>query len=777
MNFTQVRLMATFLFFLSGLAALMYQVTWQRLLVVFAGGDVGSITLIVSVFMIGLGLGNMAGGSVADRWTPRLNLLFFGVAELLIALFGFASKFLYYDQLYVGFGGVVDSPILMGLVLMAGLLLPTLLMGVSLPLLARATIHHLPDVAVCMGRLYGVNTLGAACGAVLVTWWLMPLYGLEGSINRAAAVNVFCALLVLPMVLWMPKPPTPKLKVADHSEVYPGEFSWSFRRCLFISALSGFIALALEMLWFRLLGVMLKSTAFTFGTLLAIYLFGVGLGSLAGIRLAVRCLHPGRLFLRLQFAVGMYAGLMTAAVLMTVHEWPLLRGIKTYLDSYEPVDANLAALWIQKWLEGTLLPEEAAMAWIFPAMHLGLPLLMIGPPTFLMGLGFPLLQKMAHADLGGVGRRVGLIQAANIFGCVLGTVCVGLWLLSALGTAATLRLLVFLCGVFGILALKQGGQKQPPVLLGISGVLFALAVVVLPEQRTFWARAHGTTVDRVYVAEDGAGVSLLKKPMEHEEGRLPTVVYVNGIGQSWIPYGGVHSLLGALPSLLHPRPEEIAIIGLGSADTLFSALSRYETREVVCMEIIGAQLETLRDHAAASGYAPLVQTLADPRVRHVMGDGRLHLMKTDQRFDIIEADALRPTSAHSGTLYSEEYFRLIGQRLKPGGYAVTWGPTQRVRETFLKVFPHVLMADQILLGSFENIDLTTTGWQSRLGHLEVRQHFRNAGIDVRSLVEPVLNEKSVVFGPEHDRSRIQDINTDVFPKDEFSLPALWGEGK
>jgi hypothetical protein len=195
------------------------------------------------------------------------------------------------------------------------------------------------------------------------------------------------------------------------------------------------------------------------------------------------------------------------------------------------------------------------------------------------------------------------------------------------------------------------------------------------------------------------------------------------------------------------------------------------------MEIIGAQLETLRDHAAASGYAPLVQTLADPRVRHVMGDGRLHLMKTDQRFDIIEADALRPTSAHSGTLYSEEYFRLIGQRLKPGGYAVTWGPTQRVRETFLKVFPHVLMADQILLGSFEKIDLTTTGWQSRLGHLEVRQHFRNAGIDVRSLVEPVLNEKSVVFGPEHDRSRIQDINTDVFPKDEFSLPALWGEGK
>jgi hypothetical protein len=86
------------------------------------------------------------------------------------------------------------------------------------------------------------------------------------------------------------------------------------------------------------------------------------------------------------------------------------------------------------------------------------------------------------------------------------------------------------------------------------------------------------------------------------------------------------------------------------------------------------------------------------------------------------------------------------------------------------------MADQILLGSFEKIDLAATGWQSRLGHLEVRQHFRNAGIDVRSLVAPALNEKNVFFGPEYDRSRIQDINTDVFPKDEFSLPTLWGAG-
>ncbi|MEQ1750119.1 MAG: fused MFS/spermidine synthase [Prosthecobacter sp.] len=776
MNSLPVRVIVAFLFFLSGLAALIYQVAWQRLLVVFAGGDVYSITLIVTAFMTGLGAGSLTGGVLADRSTPLRNLMLFGAAESLIAIFGLASKALYYDLLYLQFGGVVDSRVLTALVLLLSLLIPTFLMGVSLPLLARAMIHDLPEAAVKTGWLYGVNTLGAAMGALAATWMLMPQHGIEGSIYRAAMLNALCALVVVPLVLCRHKP-VPMNTAPEPSAVPPSilEAPWNLKRCLLIYALSGFIALALEMVWFRLLGGMLKSTAFTFGTLLALYLTGVGAGSLAGTKLAARCHRPGAVFLWLQTSTVLYAGLITAAMLAAVHHWSPLREVRRYFDSYEPVDANTALLLIQKWWDGTALPEELAVVWIFPTLHFGLPLLMIGPPTFLMGLSFPLLQKVAHSDLASVGRRIGWIQSANIAGSMMGAVTVSTCLLPLLGTAVTLSCLVVLSAVFGWLAVRSMGMR--PAFHAVWITLILATVVFIPDQRTLWARAHGTTPERIHLAEDGAGVSLLKKPAPDESPGAPTVVFVNGIGQSWIPFGGVHSLLGALPTLLHPRPEEIAIIGLGSADTLFSALARYETREVVCIEIVGAQFDTLRAHAAGTDYAALGHALDDPRVRHVKGDGRLHLMTTGQRFDIIEADALRPTSAHSGTLYSEEYFSLLSQRLKPGGYAVTWSPTQRVHDTFVKVFPHVLSVGPILIGSNESIEIDAASLQSRLGYLEVRQHFRSAGIDIRALLAPILDAGVTAFGPEYDRSRLIDTNTDVFPKDELSLPALWGQAQ
>ncbi|WP_397381577.1 hypothetical protein [Prosthecobacter sp.] len=137
MSSLPVRLWVLFLFFLSGFAALVYQVVWQRLLVVFAGGDVLAITIIVTAFMAGLGCGSFFGGGLADKLSRRQNLLLFGVAEALIALFGLVSKPLFYDLLYLKFGGIADSRVLTALVLILALLLPTFLMGLSLPVLAR----------------------------------------------------------------------------------------------------------------------------------------------------------------------------------------------------------------------------------------------------------------------------------------------------------------------------------------------------------------------------------------------------------------------------------------------------------------------------------------------------------------------------------------------------------------------------------------------------------------------------------------------------------------
>jgi spermidine synthase len=764
-----VRLWVALLFFLSGFAALAYQVAWQRLLVVFAGGDVLSITIIVTAFMAGLGLGSLAGGVVADRVTARRNLLLFGIAETLIALFGLCSRWLLYDVLYQRLGGIAESRVLTALVLVTVLLMPTLLMGMSLPLLARAVIRRVPEAAVRTGRLYGLNTLGAALGAFGTTWLLLPRGGIEGGIHFAALLNGLCVAGVVPLLFWRGEGDTtgggvPAEEAAGHQESF-----CSLRQCLVMAALAGFIALALEMLWFRLLGVMVKSTAFTFGTFLSVYLACAALGALAGALLAPRVQRPVTAFLFVQSLIGITAGLLIAATVMLLPGAP--EPWRSYLDSYEPIDAGTALTLLQHAWRGELAPEQTRMAWIFPVLHLGLPLLWIGPPAFLMGLGYPLLQRAAHGDITQVGRRVGWIQGAGIGGNMLGAALVSTLLLPWLGTAATLRLLLALGGVFAVMLLLMPGTTRLHLtklaLLAATGAVIWL----LPDQRTLWARAHGTTPARVVVHEDGAGLAVLKKPPAGAGPDAQTMVFVNGIGQSWIPFGGVHSVLGALPVLLHPRPETIAVIGLGSGDTLYAAAARAETESIVCIEIVGAALDNLRAHASASGYEALRSLLADPRIRHVRGDGRQFLMTTEARFDLIEADALRPTSAHSGNLYSEEYFQLLRQRLKPGGHAVTWEPTPRVRDTFVRVFPHVLAFPHVLIGSNEPLQPDPDAVRRRLADLELRYHFKKAGIDIHALLEPYLRESTPLgrYDASFDRSRLHDINTDLFPRDEFTL--------
>ena len=188
---------ARWVFVLSGAAALLYQIVWQRLLVLFSGSDIYSSTLVIASFMTGLGIGHLVGGRVADRSSPRNCLLLFAIAEGAIAIFGLCSSFLYYDVLYQRLGPLGLQPAVVAFILLVSLLWPTFLMGVSLPLLARAMTEDLDRAPVRIGELYGLNTLGAAAGALGATWMLLPRFGLEHTLWIGAAANLVCALTVL----------------------------------------------------------------------------------------------------------------------------------------------------------------------------------------------------------------------------------------------------------------------------------------------------------------------------------------------------------------------------------------------------------------------------------------------------------------------------------------------------------------------------------------------------------------------------------------------------
>ena len=744
-------------FFASGFAALLYQVIWQRLLVLFSGADLYSVTIIVASFMGGMGVGHLAGGHVADRVSPRTSLFCFAGAEIAIALFGFFSRPLYYDFLYNRLGAAEIPAPALALLLFISLLVPTFFMGASLPLLSRALASRLERAASVIGILYGVNTLGAAAGALVSTWVLLPRLGLDGSIRVGVLFNVFCALIVLPAAAGFRSRITAEMPPSgDAPSGGPSEVSFPFWIWACIFATSGLLALALEIVWFRVLAVTMKGTAFTFGTLLGVYLTGLGAGALIGSALAPRLRRPAVAFLALQAAIGAVAMfLLTAFIRFADNVAPLW----AYLGSYEPLDIRTA-----------VGGNDAASLRTFLALYVAIPAALVLPPTLLMGFSFPVLQRVVQTSLPRIGRRVGVLLLANVIGSMIGTALTGFLLLDRVGTAGTMRLLAIVSGVFGALAILVALQSRgvrprrlpaiPAAVVG-SAFVFVPLLMVMPPSGTLWAHLHGTVVEAMAYAEDGSGLSVV-----NTDGRN-AILYANGIGQGSMPYGEVHTALGALPAFIHPSPRTAAVIGLGSGDTVHAVAGRREIARVTCVEIIRGELTTLRELRQRFPYGGLLNLVEDGRIEQVFGDGRIHLRRGGV-YDIIEADALRPGSAYSGALYSDTYFALVREHLAPNGLAATWAPTQRVYNTFIRAFPYVVGMPGILIGSNDPIQIDRAAIEARLADAATREYFGRAGIDIRTLLAMYLDAPTL-YTPAYPRQQLVDVNTDLFPKDEFDL--------
>lgn len=761
-------------FFLSGFAALVYQIVWQRLLVLPMGADVYSTTIIVGAFMAGLGCGSLAGGHIADRLTPRQCLFLFIAAELAVGGFGLVSRSLYYDWMYFSLGTLSIPQIGMAGLVFLSLIWPTFWMGVSLPVLGRAVARSLEGAPRHVGLLYGLNTLGAAAGALATTWILFPALGLAGSLQFAAGLNALAAVAAGVMAAFdrgtaraiVPADPQPVRSThgsvaepANSAYGFVASHAWPFPVWAGLYAVAGFQALSLEIVWFRLLGVMVKSSAFTFGTLLTIYLAGLGAGAAVASLFLGRVRHPGRAFLLLQAFVGLYAGASIFFLVSMLPTSPALAPFWAYFGSYEPLDA--ASAFTSLWTGGGVASDRAQ----FLRLYVLLPALLVGPPTIAMGASFPLLQTIALTDLGRIGKRVGSVLLANIAGSAAGSIVTGWVALTYIGSDGALKLLTAASGLFLGLAVLAGRDATPSrraaaVLVGACAIA---AAFVLPAGSRLWGVLHGASSQRLVFAEDASGLSVLKPDPRG------AMVFLNGIGQSWIPYGNIHSVLGALPAFIHPRPREAVVIGLGSADTVYSLAGRLELARVTCIEIIGPQLATLGEWARRTADPGLVSALSDPRITHVTGDGRAFIMRSPRRFDIIEADALRPTSAYSGNLYSLGYFELLRSRLTPGGIAVTWAPTPRIHDTFTAVFPHALSFGDILMGSNEPIRFEPAEIRARLNVPAVQDYYYRAGIDIASLLAPYLDRVPRIIGPS-DRPSRSDLNEDLFPRDEFGVP-------
>jgi spermidine synthase len=741
------------LFFLSGFAALLYQVIWQRLLVFYTGSDTVSISLIVSAFMTGLGVGYFVGGRAADRASATQNLRYFLLAEAGIMGFAAISKVVLYDFLYVNNPVANNSPVVLYAVVFGVLLLPTFLMGFSLPALSRAfRFGDGPAQGRYVSLLYFVNTLGAAVGAFVTGFVLIRQMGYESAIWIGVVFNGLCVAGALWLGNHLPKSvdnqletivPAAGLPKPAPLQITPALRAWSVQY-----ALSGLAALSLELIWFRMLETLIKSVSLTFSILLAVYLGSMALGTLVGVSVGRQTgqiwssSRRERVFLWAQTGLYAYTAASIAIFVMAIGRVPALDFLWQYLNSGEPV----------------LSPGFALFT--YGAM----PVFILFVPTFLMGLSFAVSQSLIQDRFEEVGRKVGWLQFVNIAGSAVGAWWVTWIGFPMLGTALLIKLIAGLGIGYGFVLFARKHINALAVV-GVT-VVQVVALLFIPDNTQFWQRMNGVEKpDDILFNENASGVSVIKLIPNHRSG----VVFVNGLGQSGLPYSidEVHTLLGALPVMMHPQPERVAVIGLGSAGTVHGVGGRPETRQIDCFEIVSNQAQIVADYGRVAQDSSVIAVLADKRLRLIFRDGRYALQHSSTQYDVIEADALRPTSAFSGNLYSREYFELLRSRLKPGGYAVTWSPTGRIRNTFQTVFPYIFYVDGlVLIGSNEPITVDWKVVRQRAESLFSRAHYGPAGIDLWALIAKYQNHTSILPGRQPIGA---EINTDLFPKDEYSI--------
>jgi len=714
------------LFFLSGAAALIYQVVWQRVLSLSAGVGVRSMAIVVSAFMLGLGLGSELGGRLANRLSPSQALKWFAAAEGLLCLIGGLSPYLYYNVLYHQVSPWMTDLGRIALVQFAALLPPTLLMGASLPLLVRATVVAAAEAPRMVTRLFAVNVFGSALGAVATPWLLLRWGSMTEAALVAAGFNGLVAIGAL--LLYRRRFAT---AIADPvvepvlPAVNPASSSVGFWAFLF--ATSGFVALGLEMTWFRVIDVTLKGTAFTFGTVLGLYLLGLAIGALWPFRLK----DPMVAFAACQtfvIAWGLGAILLVA---FAPESWPGVNSLIWRMASYR----------------GRLGPAADTATF---ASFLILPSLFFLPATVAMGVSFSALQRAVQVDASGAARRTGLLQSANIAGSLAGSLAVGLLSLEFLGTAGTLRLLTF---ASALLCLAIAVRRRHALVAALAAFLVILGAFAIPANDVLWRQLHARAREASVFEEDSAAVVGL---IRNKVGGYR--LSVNGAGHSELPYGGTHTLLGALAVGLHPRPTEVAVIGLGSGNTAWAALSRPEVRRAVVYEIAPAQGPALRRLAARHEFPDLDALLSDPRLTLRFEDGRRGLNTSAERFDVIEIDALYPWAAWSGNIYSVEFFELCRRKLAPGGLFVTWAPTDRIKRSVAEAFPYArAFFTDFLVGSNEPIP-------TELAPGAIEALSQRIGVSVIADLERIARESKVVA------KSGGELNRDLHPRDEFAGP-------
>jgi spermidine synthase len=762
------------LFFLSGATALVYEVVWLRQLILIFGSTLFATSAILSTFMGGLALGAFVAGRIMDA-SKTHPLRIYGLLEIAIGAYALLVPVLFAAltpvyRIVWSLGGS-ESLVLLSLAKFVGiavvLLPPTTLMGASLPVLARQVADDPDRIGGKVGTLYAINTFGAVAGTFLAGFVAIPGIGAQRTLWITAAANFALGAVAIHLARRSDTRPTSdRGPEAFAPASRPG--TSRVRLLLGVFALSGFGAMVLEVAWTRALALVLGSSVYAFSLMLVAFLVGLAAGGAAVSALLRR--HPGIDCGALLTALLLSSGLLAYATAFLLQHLPRLFGEIYFAWSPSP----------NGWL----------------AIQFCFGLMVMFPATLAFGGVFPAVLQLHAGRLSEVAGSVGTVYTANTAGTILGAAAAGFLLIPGIGVRGSIVMVattqialavlvclflsrlprtpraVFVIPMLALTILVPLVRPAWDVLLMNSGVYMNLQD--LPEGSTWDDFLDFTRNNNVLVyAREGLTASVLVADQPEFDNRY---LSVNGkIEASTSADMETQLMLAHLPLFVHDDPRQVMIIGLASGITVGAAA----THPVEAIRVV--EVEAAMEPAARLFAEQNYHVLDDERVVLSINDARNELEFSSETYDVIVSEPSNPWMTVASNLFTEDFFLMARERLRPGGVFCQWIqayclPAEDLRSivaSFRAAFPEILLfetfegVDLMLLGSADPLALDMARIEHRMAELRVRMDLARVNVRHRSDILPLFR-----LGTREVGSLIENAprNTDDNARVEFSAP-------
>ena len=672
-------------FFVSGFPALLYQIVWQRALFTLYGVNVESVTMVVSAFMVGLGLGSLLGGRISRfRHLPLLRV--FGVVELLIASYGIVSLRVFHRAADFTAG---SASLQTGITAFALVVVPTVLMGSTLPILVTYAVRLSRNVGTSVGALYAANTLGSAAACFSAGVFLMRWLGESKSVMLAAGLN---ALLGGTVLVWHL---ATRERQTAHSQVSSASFrnedrtqhargaananvpvlpEIGFPSAIIAAGIAGFVSLGYEIVWYQLFSFTTGGIAKSFAFLLGAYLTGIGIGSLASNRICEKIRKP-------QSFIRVLVGTVVGANLLGFMVGPILFRIVVHV-SY---------LW-------ALVP--------------------IGLAAAFLGTVFPLVCHISIPPDERAGARMSYLYLSNIAGSALGSYLTGFVLMDILPLRYVCVVLTLLgLGLGAVLMLRAGLERRTFILAAVGMLIAALFVTQLPEP------LFSSMYERMMSKSGYVPGPRFKSVVETRNGVIAVthsgMIFGGGIYDGRFNISLVNDSNGiqrvfAL-SYFHPNPKEVLMIGLSSGSWAQVLANHPQIEHLTIVEINPGYLRLIRQ------VPEVASLLQNPKVQIDIDDGRRWLVRNPARkFDAIVINTPHHWRSNASNLLSAEFLRLIRQHLNSGGvhfYNTT--DSKEAMLTGVSVFPFGMRLANFMVVSDSALELDARRWLNVLSDYKI----------------------------------------------------------